>query len=53
MLYVVMLRNSGRADEAHKLYDGVPTPYNMYWFVQASLLPKIIRMRKAGMLKMG
>ena len=52
-LYIKMLRNSGRADEAHKLYDGVLTPFNMYWYVQAEFLPKLSKLRKAGKLTKG
>ena len=53
-LYIEMLRNSGRADEANELFDGEDvTPFNMYWYVQAEFLPNLSKLRKAGKLTKG
>ena len=52
-MYIAMLQNGGRADEAQQLYDGTPTPYNMYWYVQAAFLPEISKLRREGKLKQG
>ena len=52
-LYFEMLRSSGRTDDANKLYDGVPTAKNIYWYAQAEVLPKVSKLRKEGKLKQG